>query len=101
MTEVILTLNSLKKRIKDFRNCHINFIPTMGNLHFGHESLVRKAMKKSGISIVSIFINPLQFNDEKDFKNSSLSSFKFNKEIKVDNLSYSYPGFKNYVIFYG
>lgn len=36
--------------------------------------------------------------DEKDFKNGSLSSFKFNKEIKVDNLSYSYPGFKNYVI---
>ena len=68
MTEVILTLNSLKKRIKDFRNCHINFIPTMGNLHFGHESLVRKAIKKRGISIVSIFINPLQFSETFDFK---------------------------------
>ena len=68
MTEVILTLNLLKKKLKDFQNCRINFIPTMGNLHFGHESLVRKAIKKSGISIVSIFINPLQFTESQDFK---------------------------------
>ena len=68
MTEVILKLNLLNKKFKDLRNHHINFIPTMGNLHFGHESLIRKAIAKKGISVVSIFINPLQFTENKDFK---------------------------------
>ena len=87
MTEVILTPNSLKKKIKDFRNCRINFIPTMGNLHFGHESLVRKAMKKSGISIVSIFINPLQFTENQDFRRYPKSldaDLKLLKSLGVD-----------------
>ena len=47
----------------------INFVPTMGNLHAGHMSLVRKAKRNGAICLVSIFVNPLQFNEQIDFKN--------------------------------
>ncbi len=47
----------------------INFIPTMGNLHLGHSSLFKKSENTKEIRVVSIFVNPLQFNDDKDFYN--------------------------------
>ena len=45
------------------------FIPTMGALHEGHASLIKRARDFSDAVVVSIFINPLQFNSKDDFKN--------------------------------
>ena len=46
----------------------LGFVPTMGALHQGHRSLVQRAVAENDICCVSIFINPLQFNDPKDLK---------------------------------
>ena len=69
MTKIIRHSKTLEKEIKVIQNSKINFIPTMGNLHNGHLSLIKAAKKNNFLNIVSIFVNPLQFNEKKDFIN--------------------------------
>ena len=61
ITEIVSDLHKNKKQI--------NLIPTMGNIHAGHLSLLTEAKKFDGTNIVSIFVNPAQFNEENDFTN--------------------------------
>ena len=67
----------------------IGFVPTMGSLHEGHVSLVRKSKLENDITVVSIYINPSQFNDENDFltyPESLENDMSLLKEIKCDAL---------------
>jgi len=86
MTQIIKDPDLLKKILGETKK-KINFVPTMGDLHKGHISLVKKAKKKTQLTLVSIFVNPLQFNNKKDFKDyprSIESDLNLLKRLCVD-----------------
>ena len=66
------------KKIVDLQNAlfderkqgkKVGLVPTMGALHEGHASLVRRSVSENEVTVVSVFVNPTQFNDKNDLKN--------------------------------
>jgi pantoate--beta-alanine ligase len=92
------------KSVSEWRNIYrsekllgkkLGFVPTMGALHKGHASLVEKSVKENDITVVSIFVNPTQFNDPKDLQNYPRTfedDLRMLKKLKADYLFY--PDYK-------
>ena len=93
--KIILNNSNLRKTLGPFDD--IGFVPTMGGIHEGHISLIKKSIKLTKKTIVSIFVNPKQFNDIKDFR-SYPSNIKNDLSIlkKIKKLDFIYiPKFKD------
>lgn len=94
---VIRKIAILRKEIKKIkqRNNTVGFVPTMGALHEGHLSLIRRAHRENDFVVVSIFVNPIQFGPKEDFR-------KYPRNLKKDSCLCAkagtdiifYPGFK-------
>lgn len=113
---VFKTKEELKTYYKEFKvkNLSIGFVPTMGALHEGHLSLIEISQKNNGFTLVSIFVNPTQFDKKEDLDNypntitqdlSLLEKIKCDavfipsvKEIYADNVSskdFDFDGLEN------
>ena len=68
----------------------IGFVPTLGALHKGHLELIRLAKKESDIVVVSIFLNPLQFNSKSDFKKYPTNLVTDKKKINKEKVNILY-----------
>ena len=82
---IFKSINKLNKEV-NFK-ASIGFVPTMGSLHKGHISLVKNCQKTCDKTLVSIFINPTQFNRKTDYKNYPRTldkDIKILKKLKVD-----------------
>ena len=91
--KILYNNDNLSMALKSVSN--LGFVPTMGSLHDGHLSLIKRSKRECGETIVSIFINPLQFNNKIDY-------IKYPKNFKKDltilkklNINYVFIPSKN------
>ena len=75
--KILLNKDDLNEALQDVTN--LGFVPTMGSLHKGHISLIKRSLRECNKTLVSIFVNPTQFNNKLDFK-------KYPRDSKKDIL---------------
>src|SRR3990167_809872 len=84
---------------KSFPNSlSIGFVPTMGNLHIGHLSLIKKCNEENDLTIVSLFVNKTQFNSNSDYTNYPITLDKDFQLLKENNVDYCFM--PNYAAMY-
>lgn len=66
--QIFETIKALQKELSQLKGKSLGLVPTMGALHQGHLSLIEQSLKDNDHTIISIFVNPTQFNDPKDLE---------------------------------
>ena len=82
---IFKSINKLNKYLENIDN--IGFVPTMGSIHYGHSSLIKKSKKICKKTLVSIYVNPKQFNNKKDFisyPRNIKKDIRILRKLKVD-----------------
>lgn len=106
--EVFLKIDDLRRKLKEERRRgkSIGFVPTMGYLHEGHLSLVRQSVKDNDSTVVSIFVNPIQFGPGEDFNRYPREVERDKRLLEKEGVHYLFfpsddemypPGFKTFV----
>ena len=82
---IFRSISALTKYLEKFSDSEskIGFVPTMGSLHEGHISLIDKSIGKSTLTVVSIFLNPTQFNDNKDLNDYPVDNDADFRKLKL------------------
>ena len=81
--KVLKNINVLKKAISAISD--LGFVPTMGGLHKGHISLIKESQKKCKKTLVSIYVNPKQFDNKNDFSNPANPNSFASRKIGTTN----------------
>lgn len=63
--KIVRTVEEFRELRKDLTS--VGFVPTMGALHEGHLALIRKSAEENAETVISVFVNPLQFGPSEDF----------------------------------
>ena len=66
--EIVRTIANLQNKIKAAGTTEVGFVPTMGALHEGHLSLIKRSVGENALTVASVFVNPTQFNDKSDLE---------------------------------
>ena len=77
--KIIKTINELRAELKNCTEGSIGLVPTMGALHEGHKSLIRKSVEENKYTVVSVFVNPVQFCAGEDLD-------KYPRTLEADSL---------------
>ncbi len=97
MVKIIKSISEflVLRESSNYANVSVGFVPTMGALHKGHLALIKKSKEENDITVVSIFVNPTQFNDKSDFENYPTTIDDDINKLNNENIDFLFLPKKN------
>ncbi|RPF55790.1 pantoate--beta-alanine ligase [Aquisalibacillus elongatus] len=86
--KVITNVSDMHQEVRNLKAQTVGFVPTMGYLHDGHRVLIKHAKEENNIVVVSVFVNPLQFNQSSDLENYPRDFERDRQILERDGVDY-------------